>query len=391
MSEQSTHSSDPHGVSRSAPAWRWIGVAAAVIIIGGVITAWRMNEAMFAAPAVRVLAVLIVVIAIAFACSMWGVDSLARRVNQLRESVERLEAKHAEHVRSLSDISVQPTVTEDVGSDTLPFKTDGPTAAQWQELVTEVEALRARLDHSPAAPAGRAGPNLDDLEESLERVDELLSEGEFHKAGELATTLRSRYGTDNRVAMLSNRIESARRLRESRDLAEISQEVADLVSMSAWSQARQRAQFLQEQHPDSPEARQLMLRIEGDFRVAQEEQQRRMYAEVQRFVSRKRWSEALAAAHTFIERFAGSDDAEAVRMQLPTLEANAEIETRQQLEAQIMALVKHGRYIEATALAKRVIEQYPDSPQAEALRRQIDRLEELATNPDAPPARVRID
>ena len=87
----------------------------------------------------------------------------------------------------------------------------------------------------------------------------------------------------------------------------------------------------------------------------------------------------------------GSDDAEALRMQVPTLEANAEIETRQQLEAQIMALVKHGRYIEATALAKRVIEQYPDSPQAEALRRQIDRLEELATNPDAPPARVRID
>jgi hypothetical protein len=122
-----------------------------------------------------------------------------------------------------------------------------------------------------------------------------------------------------------------------------------------------------------------------------EEQRRRMYAEVQRFVTRKRWEEALAAARTFVERFEGSDDAEAVRMQIPTLEMNAEIEVRQQLEAQIMDLARHGRYIEAASLARRVIAQYPESPQAEALRSQISRLEELATNPNAPPARVRID
>ena len=56
-----------------------------------------------------------------------------------------------------------------------------------------------------------------------------------------------------------------------------------------------------------------------------------------------------------------------------------------------MGLAKHGRYIDATALAKRVIAQYPDSPQADVLRQQISRLEELATNPAAPPARLRID
>ncbi len=337
-----------------------------------------------------VSAALIVGIAIAGAYIVLA--RLLHTIGKLQDSLSRLEAKHTENAKALDELSVPPDLATDIGSDTLPIRTDTPTAAQWHELLTEVQALRKRVDQSSNGSRPRDESTTDiDLEESLERVDDLLAAGEFHKAGELSATLRSRHPSDGRVTALPGRIESVRRRRESSDISEATQEVTDLISMSAWSQARQRAQFLQEQHPDSPEARHLMLRIERDYRQAQDEQQRRMYAEVQRFVTRRRWSEALAAAHTFIERFSGSDDAEALRMQIPTLETNAEIEARQQMEAQIMALAKHGRYIEATALAKRVIESYPDSPQADVLRRQIDRLEELATNPDAPPARVRIE
>ncbi len=64
---------------------------------------------------------------------------------------------------------------------------------------------------------------------------------------------------------------------------------------------------------------------------------------------------------------------------------------RQKLEARIMDFAKHGRYLEAVELAKKVIEKYPTSPQAEALRSQLPRLEELANDPNAPPARLRLD
>ncbi|HUN80892.1 MAG TPA: hypothetical protein VMV81_05205, partial [Phycisphaerae bacterium] len=217
------------------------------------------------------------------------------------------------------------------------------------------------------------------------------TEGDFARALSAARLIAARRPDDLRATELVQEVEAARQQREADDFAGITREINDLISMSAWSQARKLAQELQVKRPDDPEARQLMLRIEREYRISQDEQRRRLYAEVQRFVSRKRWEEAKAAANAFVERFAGSDDAEAVRLQMPTLELNAEIETRQRLEAEIMVLVKHGRYIDATALARRVIEQYPDSPQADALRQQIGRLEELATNPDAPPARVRIE
>ena len=79
---------------------------------------------------------------------------------------------------------------------------------------------------------------------------------------------------------------------------------------------------------------------------------------------------------------------------LPTLgepASNWEIEKRQKLEAQIMDLAKRGRYMEAVELARKVIARYPDSPQAEALRLRLDRLVELADDPGAPPARIRLD
>jgi hypothetical protein len=78
-------------------------------------------------------------------------------------------------------------------------------------------------------------------------------------------------------------------------------------------------------------------------------------------------------------------------MQLPTLKTNAEIEVRQRLEGQIMEYARQGRYIEAVDLAKKVIRDFPQSPQAQVLREQLGRLEELAENPDAPPARLQAE
>ena len=83
----------------------------------------------------------------------------------------------------------------------------------------------------------------------------------------------------------------------------------------------------------------------------------------------------LAAARVFVERFPGCEESEALLMEIPTLKANAEIDARQFLEAKIMDCARHGRYIEAVDLAKKVIAQFPESPQAEALRKQLDRLQ----------------
>jgi outer membrane protein assembly factor BamD (BamD/ComL family) len=270
------------------------------------------------------------------------------------------------------------------------------STAKLDETLKEVVQLLQELRDLSILPEDERRKKAEELaDKELDKVQArirfYIAEGDFAKAEEAATQVAERRPQDARALELAEIVEVSRRQHEIGEVAGITQEVHDLISMSAWSQARQKVQELQERFPDNSDARQLMIRIEREYRTSQDEQQRRLYAEVQRFVSRKRWEEAKAAAHAFVERFAGSDDAEAVRLQIPTLELNAEIEVRQRLETEIMELAKHGRYIDATALAKRVIAQYPDSPQADALRQQISRLEELATNPAAPPARLRID
>ena len=92
----------------------------------------------------------------------------------------------------------------------------------------------------------------------------------------------------------------------------------------------------------------------------------------------REWKAALAAATSLIQRYPKSPEAQALRMQLPTLRENAEIQTRQQMETQIRDLIKEHRFDDALRVAHELLDQYPDSPQAGVLRDQLPRLEEKA-------------
>lgn len=289
-----------------------------------------------------------------------------------------------------SDVSTEAERTH-VGLETSgasPSNDDGGS----REIIHLLQEIR---DNSLLSEDERRERRLRQVELEIDRVAELIKarieNGEYRQAHQAAQNLARRFPREARVANMVREVESARVQGEADQISQVTKQVNDLISISAWVRARRLAQQLQEQYPDSSAARQLVVRVEREHGIAEAEQQRRMYAEVQRFVSRRRWEEALVAARTFIERFGGTPDAEAVRMQIPTLEQNAEIEVRQQLEAEIMELTRHGRYIEALDLARSLVQKFPDSPQAEALRPQLSRLEELANNPDAPPARVRLE
>jgi hypothetical protein len=103
-----------------------------------------------------------------------------------------------------------------------------------------------------------------------------------------------------------------------------------------------------------------------------------MHEEIQQFVHQRRWQEALRAAQQFLQTFPNGSDSDSLRSQLETLEANADIQARQALEKQIKEHLQQHRYWDAVALARRIIAEHPLSPQANALRSQLPRLEELA-------------
>jgi len=342
-------------------------------------------------------AVLFLSLAAGLACGglLLGLSALLRVLRGIHDAALRLEDLSYDSRESSrptgggerSSIS-QPAGTVDGDADDTLFSSTTP----WREVVALLEDIR---DNSLLSDQQREEKRLHVAEEEIHnatlKVRDLTAHGEYAQARQLVAAIVRRFPNEPGARELSEQVEDARERHESEDVRSCTQQVNDLITISAWDRAQELADQLRQRHPDSVEARQLLLRIGRERRLFEEEQRRRMNAEVQRFVTRRRWEEALAAARTFIERFPDCEESAALRMELPTLEANTEIEVRQYLEAKIMDCARHGRYIEAVDLARKVIADYPESPQAEALRNQLDRLEELAENPDAPPARIRIE
>jgi len=228
-----------------------------------------------------------------------------------------------------------------------------------------------------------------ELAEANARIEKLTADGDFSRASELLDECRQRYPDRPALLTMNERIAQRREQRMQADIREFNRRVDDFINISSWERARGVAEELRRRYPDQPAVAQLEARIEREYQVYEDAQCRQMYAEIQRYVSRRRWNEALAAAETFIERFPRRSETEALQVQLTTLSNNAEVSARQEMDAEITELAKRGQYSEAETLADRLIRRWPDSPQAEVLRSQLPRLHELATNPNAPPPRVR--
>lgn len=336
-------------------------------------------------------------IAAGLACGglLVGLSALLRHLKELQTAFGRLERFQYEMKEAADDAEADHSTSTSLTAPREDEPGEEPPTDRPGRQDAILEILMDIRDNSLLSVEERREKQTrvadEDFNEAGADIRPLIEKGEFAKARQITDTILRKYPHDDRTSELTAQVERAREHQESDDVVSCEKQVNDLISISAWGRARELAQQLQRRHPDSAEARRLLLRIERDYRLFEEEQRRRMSAEVQRLVTRRRWEEALAAARTFIERFPGCEESEAVRMQLPTLEANAEIEQRQRVEATIMEYVRHGRYMEAVSLSRQVIEEFPGSPQAEALRAQLQRLEELAENPDAPPARIRVD
>lgn len=380
---------------------RIMAVAVAALCLAGgliqMVVAWR-DPAQGAAMGLSHLG-LFAAFGIALSGLLIGMSVMVRYSSGVQAALIRME-KYQYEVGAAAAQKPAETLEAPVGDGTLSMfdPATGTTDAvqgpppPWQDILSLLQQMRDNaLLTDDERKQKRQHAEEAEYAQAKELVASMTAEGDFVRARQIIETFRARYPSSQRGRQLSEEQESHRERFESQDVRTITRQVEDLMSISAWPRARQLVQQLVERHPDSGEARQLLMRVEKEHATFQEEQRRRMHAEVQRFVSQKRWEEANVAAKTFVERFPGCSESEALLMQIPTLQNNAEIEVRQDLETKIMDYARHGRYIEAVDLARRLIERYPGSPQAEALRNQLPRLEELANNPDARPARVRVE
>ena len=318
-----------------------------------------------------------------------GLSGMLRALRGLHASMVRIEQLQTDLRTAIeaSKVNNSSAAPISAANGTEAKSTPGAPPAHWQKVLLLLQDIRASM---LLTPEQRREEWLRLVEQEAgstrAQVGSLAAKGDFAQAAEIAAAMRHKYPQEKLAEELVVEVERAREQHEAGDVSSYTKQVDDLISISAWERARQLVQQLIERHPDAAAARQLLLRVEKRHRAFQIEQMRRMNVEIQRYANERKWEEALAAARAFLVRFPNSEDAETLKMQIPTLEGNAQIEIRQRLEAQIMECARQGRYIQAAQLARKVIEQYPESPQAQVLRSQLTRLEELANDAHTAPA-----
>jgi tetratricopeptide (TPR) repeat protein len=217
-----------------------------------------------------------------------------------------------------------------------------------------------------------------EFQQRLAITQQFIVAREFHRARAELASLADRFGTTEEIRKTQEQLSNAMFSALGEDIETATRKVSDLMTMGRWEHAEQYARELTEKYPDAPDPRKLLERVQEERAVFDRRHRQRMHDEIQQFVNQRRWREAAGATELFIQTFPTGVDSDVLRQQLDTLKANAEIEIRQQLERHIKEYVTGKDYWAALELARRIIAEYPFSPQANVLRMQLPKLEDLA-------------
>ncbi len=240
-------------------------------------------------------------------------------------------------------------------------------AEQMVALLTDIRDLQ--LLPAPDREEAQARFHARAQRRAAEDVIDAINNRQLGKARTLLQEAETAYGAAPTLERLRGKINEATKRNEALDFVRAKRMVEDAIGEGQWALAEQYAHTLYFDHPDSARGRQLW----------QSTRRARLYAHIQKSAEQHHWAEAAAAAEEFVGRFPDSRETEALHQQLSTLRTNAEILQRKQYEAKFKELIGAQQYDEALRIARHVVEHYPESPQAQALRDQIPVLEKHVT------------
>jgi hypothetical protein len=344
-----------------------VGVVMLLGLLACVVLLTRTEVTGDSATAIVVLAMAMIGILGLTGCgALASLAYLVRRVQQL--------SRHAEALDHRTAVLAEQSVSRASGSEAPA--TDQVDLSQMESLLTEIREVLLL----PEEQRNRRFRKMVEREfkKRLSAAESYIESGDFHHARQELGSLSDRFGHNDQIRDMAQRLEAAADAARSQDIDKATQQLQDLMGMGHWQRAISKARELSEKYPDSREARNLLDRVHQEREHFEKNHRHRMHEEIQQFVKQKRWREAAGAAERFIETFPEGSDADALRAQIETLKSNAEIEIRQQLEEHIKGYISKKKYWDAVELARRIIAEYPFSPQANALRTQLPRLENLA-------------
>jgi tetratricopeptide (TPR) repeat protein len=209
-------------------------------------------------------------------------------------------------------------------------------------------------------------------------VMELIGKQEWARAENHVTMLETHFPTDPYTTGCRRDLNIARKAAEYDAVLETRQRVEGLVMMESYDAALASCTKLVENFPSNADARALLQRITREREIHIDANGQKLFEDIRVAIDRREWKHALTLAHRMLNRFPHHVRTLQIRDQFETIQDNAEIQERQEIEVQIEELVRSNRYAEAIGLGEDVVRRFPHSPQAQTLQGSVlPRLREV--------------
>lgn len=255
---------------------------------------------------------------------------------------------------------------------------DDPAQTQ-QAILRELREIHSTLLLSePQKQARRAARQGRLTEELRGEFDRLLAGKDIDAAQGVLNRLGDEVPDAPDLSAMEQSLRQVCQEYRSEDIARTTRRVQDFMALADFVQARLQAQALCARYADDEQARDLRTRVDREANAFVAEQVHRLYEEIQRHAEARMWRPALAAARRLLAEYPGTPQADAVAAQIPKLEDNAGIEEVRELRDRIRDMIERRRYAEALDAAMDVIARFPDTQAAIELQGQLERLRQKA-------------
>ncbi len=214
----------------------------------------------------------------------------------------------------------------------------------------------------------------------LSRAQQQIRIGHWAEAQKLIDTVSHDFPDDSDLKQVRDELRLARADAQQEAVKRARTRVEDLLALSQWDQAIELTGTLSADYPDSTEATKLHQRVSTERELYRENTAERLYQSIKKHVEHRQWQKAKSEADRLLAEFADHRRAAKIREQVAVIHENADVQQRQQQEAQIQDLIKAQHYAEAIELAEDLIARFPQSLQARGLEEMLPRLRQRAIN-----------
>lgn len=211
----------------------------------------------------------------------------------------------------------------------------------------------------------------------LKQIERAIATSHWQTAEEQIRELQRILPEDPIGSELAARVADEKMTRLHQDIEAARIQLRHLMSITAWTQAEELVAGLHQRYPTAVEVQELGAEVRQEKTAFEQDHLQRLILDLKEATDHRQWRHAVSLAEELIRRYPSEKQVERLRVDLPTLQENAESQDRKEQETQFKDLLHRQRYEEALAIAHQLIAKYPNSSAATELSKLTPKVQEL--------------